>query len=780
MKSRLIRNLYFFNLRFIILLTPLLLFFSSCSPTRQVPEGSYYLKENKVIVDTKEVSDYDIWTMAKPTTNRKFFDLFKIKVRVYSLFDHGKENKFKGFFKKNFGEAAVILDTNYSVYSATQMKMYMNNKGFFKSIVVPEVVYKGKKTAKVNFHITANDAYLMNSKSYEIKDSVIREIILNDTNNTLLKQNMRFDTDVFSSERDRIVALLRNNGYYNFPREYIAYDIDTNYQNNTYSLTLNVLDLNINDSITISHPRYSIGKVSIFTDYDPMTRPLYSNHFDYFWNDYGDTTQYKFDFNYVEKLKYRPSVIVRNINIHSDEYYSLRRTNNTFLRLNDLKNFGYININYKELEDADTPTLDCEISLNPMKRSEFAYELKVTNSGGNPGSGIDFLYFNRNIFRRAQLLTVRVGTAFEAQRIIGEQEDVKNRLWFFNTLELNGSVGLEIPNFVFPVRTFLGKQTLRPKTIITVGGNYQQRPDYTRTVGNISLGYEWRQSKEIRHLFSPIDINTVKIYPDSSFLAVLSQYNRRIREQYSDHLVFATKYSFVFSNQVSEEQNKYSFFRINLESVGNILNLYNTIAKSEKNDFDQYLLFKIPYANYLLTDIDYRKYIKITDKSLFAFRTAFGVGIPLLNSWSIPFEKSFFLGGANSLRGWRMRTIGPGSYKSDNNFERSGDLKLELSSEIRFPIWSYFNGAIFADAGNVWLMRENPTVPNGHIEANRFYKEIAFDAGMGLRLDFSFFIVRFDAAVALHHPGYDLGERWKVKEMTFRDVLVNFAIGYPF
>lgn len=762
-----------------------LIIFNACSPTRNIPDHNYYLKENKIKLDKPVVDPYDLYTLAKPITNRKFFDMIKFKVRIYSMFDGGKPRKYKNFMKRNFGEAPILLDTNFTFYSASQMKMFMKNNGYFNS-EVNILIDTAKKSATVNYTIKTGEPYTLQKKDFDIPDSTIRNIVLSDSTSSLLKIGSNYNTSLLGRERDRIIGVLRDSGYYNFPREHVSYLIDTNYNCNQFSLIINISNpYSIKDSIELQHKQYLIGKVSLYAEHNPLnSQNQYQNSYRFLSREYGDTIYYPYYLHFNEKLNFNPKILGQAVVIKSGEKYSLRQANMTFNRLNDLRNFQYINISFQELPDSinaqNENFLDCHIYFNPSKQYEYGVETKITNSGGNPGAGLDFFLFNRNAFKRAQILTYRMGGGFEAQRLLGEEMNEDKKLFIFNTLELSSSISLEIPSFVFPIRTFLNKKQYRPKTLLRLAANYQQRPDYNRFVGNFSFGYEWRQSREIRHQLFPIDINSVKINPDSSFLAVLNQFNKRVKEQYSDHLVFASKYSFIYTNQKQTEQKSYSYVRINFESVGNVLNTYNYIAGGNKNDNDQYLLFGIPYANYVSTDIDLRHYYKFTEETMLAMRANFGIGIPLINSFAIPFEKSFFLGGANSMRGWRMRTLGPGSYKSVTNFEQTGDLKLETNIELRFPIWSYFKGAFFADAGNVWLMRENLTIPDGHFQTQRFYKELAVDAGLGLRMDFSFFIIRFDGALKIHDPSKDLGQRWRFDEISFKNVMMNFAIGYPF
>ena len=370
----------------------------------------------------------------------------------------------------------------------------------------------------------------------------------------------------------------------------------------------------------------------------------------------------------------------------------------------------------------------------------------------------------------------KLGASYEAQKLFTNSNGSQLA---FNTFEFSGNIKLDIPRFYFPYKKGFLSSTFRPRTYFNIGGNYQQRPDYTRFISTSSFGYDWFQSKTIKHSFSPIDINIVKIDPTASFVELLSHYNRLVREQYTDHLLVAMRYNFVYDNQSTKKGKNFVFFRFGLESVGNVLNLAMKWSNAKKNESDQYTIGGIPYANYLLTDLDFRYYHQFTRKSSIAFRSTFGIGIPFTNSYSLPFEKSYFLGGANSMRGWKMRSLGPGSYFGEQTFESIGDIKMEGNIEYRFPIWDYFRGGIFMDAGNIWLMRPNATIPNGEFLFNQFYKEFGVDAGVGLRLDFDYFLIRIDAAIPLVDPTYIHHPELK-SSFSLDKTVLNFGIGYPF
>lgn len=773
------------NLLF-ILIPILLMFFSGCNSTRRIPNGSYLLNTNKyVLLDKQNVNMSDIAYISTHIPNKRILDLFRFNLHVYTFFDSKKQRKIPVWFQKHFGEAPVILDTNLVNSGIKQIKLYLYNYGYFNAEVSKEIIYKHKK-ANVIYKIKANEPYTINNITQNIQDSSIKALINKDTSLILLKKGNQYQSKIISQERDRITELLNRRGFYRFSKEFITFSIDTNLSCNCLNINTIIQDpffkkSGTSDSIIYGkHIPYKIRNVVVNTNFNPLL-PTES---------YSDTLLYQkenqkfgsYIFIYNSDLKYSPKKIASFLTIAPGDLYNLGSVNRTYTRLNELKNFSFINIIFTDISDslsADSIRyLDCKIQLRPTDKFSFSAEAKGTNTGGNLGIGVDFTTITRNVFKGNENLMYRLGAAYEAQKLFSNNSTT-NDLLLFNTFEFSGSVKLDIPRFYFPIKIKYFTTTVRPKSIFNIGGNYQQRPDYTRFISTSYFGYEWIQKRIMKHSFNPIDINIVKINPTASFLETLNRYNRRIREQYTDHLLVAMRYNFTYDNQSLKKGKNFIYFRFGIESVGNVLNLAMNAVSAKKNESDQYTIGGIPYANYLLSDFDFRYYHQYTKKTSFAFRTSFGIGVPFTNSFSLPFEKSFYLGGANSMRGWKMRTLGPGSFDGGESFESIGDLKIESNVEYRFPIWNYFRGAFFMDAGNIWLVRANTSIPNGEFKFNQFYKEFGVDAGFGLRLDFDYFLIRVDAAIPLANPVYLNNPDLKTP-ITLSKTVLNFGIGYPF
>jgi len=766
-----------------ILIAIIPLFISSCNPARRLAKGTYLLNRNHYIQkDKQKLNSTEIAAITSHNPNKRIFDLYRFNLRTYVLFDTKREHRFNNWIKKHIGEAPVILDTNAVNQTLKQIKSHLFNHGYFNATVTKEIKYSHKK-ANVYYQITANAPYNLNKITTQVNDQKVLELLKQDSIFTLIKSGDQYQSKIISQERERITSLLNKNGYYRFSKEFITFSIDTNLNCNCLNINTIIQDPIIqkkgeNDSIIYGkHYTYKIRNIYINTNFNPlMPNERYSDSLIYSKSAINNG---HIIYIYNRLLAYSPRVMSKYLYIFPGDIYNLENVNRTYTRLNELKNFSFINISFNEISDTlrqndSIRYIDCKIQLKPTEKYSFAAEVKGTNTGGNLGIAMDFTTTSRNIFKGGENLSFKLGAAYEAQTLF---IDASNNL--FNTFEISGNLKLDIPRFYFPIKNKYLFQTYRPKTFLNLGGNYQQRPDYNRFISIGSFGYEWNQGKKIKHLFSPIDINIVKINLTDKFVEMLSTFNRVIQEQYTDHVLAAMRYSYIFDNQSIKKGNNFIYFRFGIESVGNLLNAAMSISNAQKNIDNQYTIGGIPFANYMLGDFDFRYYHQFSPKSRLAFRTAFGIGVPFTNSYSLPFEKSFYLGGANSMRGWKMRSLGPGSYSGIETFESIGDIKFETNLEYRFPIWDYFRGALFTDIGNIWLLSKNATLPDGEFIGTEFYKQLALDAGFGLRLDFDFFLIRFDAAIPIIDPA-KINHPELSKSIDLSKGILNFGIGYPF
>ncbi len=758
---------------------------TSCNPARRLPDNTYLLNKNKYkIHDKEDVNMYDIQYISRHVPNKRILDIFRFNLRTYVLFDTKKEYRLNNWIKKHIGEPPVILDTNEVNYTVNQIKLYLANYGYFNATVNKEIIIK-RKRANVYYHIIANKPYLINNISYDIEDENIVKMLQEDSVNSLLKIGNQYNSKILTQERDRISDLLNNKGYFRFSKEFITFTIDTNLQSNKLNITTTIQDpidqnKSTADSLVITkHSKYFIRNIIINTNFNPITQgEIYQ---DTLYDLSNDSEFGKIMYVHNQNLNYRPRTMTKYLSFKPGDFYQLSNVNRTYNRLSELKNFSYINISFFEVNDTlhrsdSMKIIDCKIQLKPTDKYSFTSEVKGTNTGGNLGVGIELSTFSRNIFKGGENLLYRLGASYEAQSLF---IDSKDNLLTFNTIELSGNIKLDVPRFYFPIKNERLLKVFRPRTIFNLGGNYQQRPDYNRVISLANFGYEWNLKTTNRFQIYLIDFNIVKINPTDRFAESLKRYNRIIREQYTDHLIAAFRINYIYDNQGTKKGKNSIYFRFGFESVGNTLNLIMKAIDEPKNSSGQYTIRDIPYANYLLNDFDFRYYHQYNRKTSLVFRSAFGIGIPFTNSYSLPFEKSFYMGGPNSMRGWKMRSLGPGSFLGEQNLEFIGDVKIENNIEFRFPIWDYFRGAIFTDVGNIWLVRPNATLPNGEFNISKFYKEFALDAGFGLRLDFDYFLIRFDAALPIIDPSTIDRPELK-KPISIKNTILNFGIGYPF
>ena len=758
----------------------LFLLFTGCRTTKHVPEGSYLLAKNKIKTSKKEIPKDELKGYIRQQPNRKLLGT-RFYLGLYNLSKPDKETGLSGWFKK-IGEEPVVYDPFLKNKTTSQLSVFLKNKGYFDVEVTDSVVYKRRK-AKVFYHIDYNKPHRISDLEYDIADTTIAPIILQDTVNRAFQVGDVFDVDVLQKERDRLESLLKKHGYFNFSKGFINYQADTTInKEQSVDLTLKVSSFPlqvVGDSIReVPHPTYSIERVLVFPDFNQrdFINPELQPDF--------DTLTFN---NYVYIFKDRERLYEEVINQSSflvpGERYSLENVDKTRRMLSSLRLFRSINIQFVEARSPDFTdsipegTLDCYIQLTPFLLQSYSVEVEGTNSSGNKlGFGGVFAYQHRSLFGGAEITDFRLSGSMESlneQTISGE-----NR-----TLELGANVGMRIPKFLLPIfRAEKFSKRYSPKTQINIGYNYQDRPDFTRTIATTTYGYEWEGTRYTRHFFDLLELNAVKLphatdefkaYIDTSFL----------RSSYENHLVSVTSYSYVFSNQDIRKRRNFSFFRMNAEVSGNFLS-----SVAELADFNtvngRYEVFGVPFSQYLKVDADLRYYQYLTENSNVAYRLFVGVGFPYGNSTALPFEKQYFAGGANSIRAWNVRDVGPGTYQGQSLTSipnQTADIKFEANVEYRFDMFWVLEGALFLDAGNIWSM--NPDGRDGALfQKEDFYKELAVGTGFGARFDFSYLIFRLDVGLKLRDPSLNIQQRWIPMDRSFNsdDITFNIAIGYPF
>lgn len=780
------------NYKYHFLSIILLLSIYGCGTYRQTQRP--LLKKNHIIIhgDNQYINTDKLERFIGQKPNKSILGIWKFKLWAHQLAYRGKDRKIKKWMNRNFGEPPVFYDSFITQESLDQMRIYMNKTGHFNSKLWKELKEK-KRKIKLNYHIEVADPYRINTYDYRIADTTILKMIKEIEINRLINVNDVYNEFIMQDERKRITAHLRNNGYFNLAKEYFKFIVDTAFNAKQLSIKLVLLDPEHSDLINQNkaiHKKYSINNIYINSNYDLIRKDsiVYDTlNVQVMDQDTSTRKFFNYKFLYDDEFRIKPKAITHALTLRPDNYFSQEDVQKSYQRLAEMRTYKYTNIKFTDISDSinnGTYLLDCKINLTRSPIHSYSIEFEGTNSGGVKGIGGNLVYTNRNLFKGAEIFQIRYKASLEVQQLgdVVKPTNQKNFL-FFNTIETGVELSLTIPKFLIPISPEFFPKDFKPRTNISTGLNYQQRPNYRRYITNVSFGYEWSANSRTRHILFPVKLNSVKVYPTPEFDSILNEEdNIRIRNQYTNHLVPSLTYSYIYNSQNLKRLTDFIYFRADFETSAFLINAMNTLFNTPLNEDGNNTLFGIRYAQYIRAKIDFRHYNILSSDSRLVFRTIIGFGIPYGNSDDLPFEKGFYSGGANGMRAWGFRQLGPGGSSLDinNNLERIGDIRLEVNMEYRFPIHNWLKGALFVDIGNIWLLNKNSSFPDGQFNFKDFYKELALDAGFGFRFDFNFFVFRIDGALRIHDPTLAVGDRWVINDIGFGKIVWNFGIGYPF
>jgi outer membrane protein assembly factor BamA len=754
---------------------------TSCVSPQKVQREGLILDRNKIKTDNKDLNIEELEGFIHQQPNRKFLGVLRLSTFFYERFK-------PKWIRETFGKQPVILDTVSIHNSMREMRLYLAAKGYFHAEVDRDIK-KSKNAARVTFLIESGKPYTLRHVNYSIRDDQLAGYVFKDTTNSLIRPGINYDAYLLDDERFRITNYLRNNGYYFFNRNYILYKVDSNLQSRQMDLSVEFLhpverQRETGISIEKKHLRYRINNITVNTDFRFM-------HDEYIPHDTLITPQwirypdrpYRYYFLYHDNLRITPPTIDRFVFTRGGRFYRIDDANLTYSRLSNLAITRFVNMNFfpvEEFPDEGYGLLDLHIDLGRNPAQVFSVEAEGTNTGGFLGMGANLVYTNRNLLRGGEIFTLKLKGALEMQRSLGETTTF---FLNFNTLETGIEARLNLPKLLLPRRQQRYTRYAAPSTTFTTGLNFQTRPDYTRYILNFSFGYEWRETITKSHVLIPVQLNSVRVFRSDEFTNWLQGLSDpRLIYQYTNHLVPLTRYVFTYNNQPLRINRDFIFLRVGIESSGNLLSLFDQTFDRPQTEQGFFTWLGIRYAQFVRTETDFRYYKFLNPKSNLVFRLAGGIGVPYGNSDVLPVEKGFYAGGANGIRGWEIRSLGPGSYSDPENlFEKMGEMWLESNLEYRFPMYRFLHGAIFTDAGNIWMLSESPDFPGGKFDASNFYKQIAISSGFGLRFDFSFFVFRLDGAFKMRDPAKSPGDYWvDMSKFQLRDIALNFAIGYPF
>ena len=765
-------------LRLYIYLT-LIALLSSCSANRFIPENQYLLDEVNILSDTKEVNPSLFTSYVRQNPNAKWFNLVKVPMHIYCLSGQDSTSSFNRFLKK-LGDKPVIYDPFVTVKSQMEIEKAVKNMGYMRAKVHLNTEIE-KNKLKVNYLIEAGQPYTVQHIAYNIDDMLINDYIEKDSANSYLYEGMPFDVTILDNERNRITKLLQNNGYYKFNKDFLVYQADTVRNTFQVNLTMKLLPFQLRkEDVPTKHKQYTIRNINFLTEDNLF---LQGNSL----SEYDSIHHKGLHIYYKDNLYLRPNILANFNYIQPQELYREQDVQNTYTSMGRLRALKYTNINFNEVTLNDSTQLDANILMTKGKNQSLSFEIEGTNSAGDLGAAASMTFQHRNVFKGSETFTMKVRGAYEA--ITGLQEGYEND----DYKEYGIEASLNFPEFKFPFLSSDFKRKIRATSEVGMNFNSQIRPEFTRTLASASWSYKWVDNKRSQHRFDLLNINYIYVPWKSdnfkAYLENLTDRNSILIKSYEDQLIVRMGYSYIYNSannltRTSNKRNSYSI-RINLEEAGNLLYAASKTIHTTPKEDKGYVIANIPFAQYVKGDFDYAHNWNIDKRNSFVFHIGMGIAYPYGNSQVLPFEKRYFSGGPNSVRGWSVRSLGPGSYKGTdgnmNYINHTGDIKLDMNIEYRTHLFWKFNGAAFIDAGNVWNIREYEGQEEGTFRFNRFYKQLAVAYGLGIRFDLDYLIIRFDGGMKAINPMQTGKYQYPFIRPNFnRDFAFHFAVGYPF
>lgn len=760
------------HLKYLIVLS--LFFAFGCSNTKYLPEGDFLytgssvkVKDSVLKKKERKALENEAEDLLVPKPNKQILGL-RPKLWIYNL--AGQPKKAKGiryWLRTKVGEAPVLFSKVDLDYNAAILRNFTENKGYFKTRVSADSTAKNKR-ATAEYTILPKRQYKIKSVQFPTDSSDLGKSIARTSRRTLLKEGNPYDLDIIKAERERIDARLKEKGYYFFNPDYILAQVDSTKGDHEVTIKLKIKD-ETPDKATIA---YKINKIVVYPNFSILKDSVtYKDE---------DIVQYK-DFTIIDSAHtFKPRVFDRALYFKKGDFYNRKNHNLSLNRFVNLGTFNFVKNEFR-VSDSLKNTLDAYYFLTLLPKKFIRVEvLGKTNSASYTGSEINVNWNNRNVFRGAELLTVSVFGGADFQ-LSGENKGQ-------NIFKLGTETSLTWPRFITPFK-MEGSSEFVPRTKATVRYEYQNRTQlYALNSFKTSFGYLWKDNIRKEHQLNVVDITYVS--PNN----VTPEYQEDIDADASlgkvieKQLIFGPTYSYTFTNTMLKRKKNTFYFNGEVDLAGNVTGL---LTDANVKQGDTIKIFDVPFSQFVKVKADFRHYLKLGKESQLASRIIVGAGYAYGNSTTLPTTKQFVVGGTNSIRAFRARSLGPGSYQApitSNSYfpDQSADLKLEFNTEYRAKIYGLMKGALFVDAGNIWLLNADPNKPGAEISKD-FMKQIAVGAGAGLRFDFTFLILRTDLAFPLRKPYLPEGERWVIDAIDFgssswrkENLILNIAIGYPF
>ena len=778
---------------------------AACNVTRNIPEGSYLLSRVKIVADentprSERITNDkdDLSRLVRQTPNKRFLGT-NFFLWVYERANPEKDNRWNNF-KRRIGEEPVILNMDLTDKSVQNLETYMRTRGYYSSSVSYSIDTLRRRRVELTYNLRQGTPTRIGKLQYRFYDEPLRGVILADTQNSRIQQGDILDITQLDEERNRISSYLNNRGYFDFTAGNISYEVDTLGLKDEADVMM-IIEPMLTEYDAMGRPKYEdnaiyrIGNINVYPTYDPMLRSTGG----FKQGAKIDTTMFgglKIIRDESFPVQLRDIVLARTIVLQPNAIYSASDVQQSYNELMSLGCFRNIKVGFdrsdephnfitylgidnndaKKFVDIKEKYLDCNIYCTPALRQSMKVDIEASSTSSFYGLSATVGYTNNDVFRGAEAFDVAARFGFEFMYA----RDVAKR----SAQELNITAGLSFPRFLTPVRLPFNSNIKQPRTRLEIAFDYQNRPYYRRNIFTARWAYNWRYRERSTFVLRPIDINWIDVKSvDEQFLADIA--NKYLRTSFESQLNAGLSASYVYNSQLGKLDRTSTLFRASLETSGNLIQGLESLFSHHTEGQSYYEILGIRYSQYLRTDLNLSHTQDLGSKMALAGRLFAGVGLTYGNSKgrSIPFDRMFYCGGANSMRGWIPRTLGPGASPEVENRlypAQVGDMRLEANLEFRFPIWNIFHGALFFDAGNVWYLRETESSnPSEVFHFNDFYKQLGFNSGLGLRIDATFVILRIDLGVQLHNPGLPEGERW-IHDFRWKNMALNFGVGYPF
>ncbi|WP_029035211.1 BamA/TamA family outer membrane protein [Salinimicrobium terrae] len=838
-------------------------FLYSCNAVKRVEDDQRLLTENTIYVDGEEISSSTIYNQLYQEPNNSFLGL-PLQLYLYNLANPNPDTTYLNWLQekparaerladifsdkqvvrlgniyvnlnewlKETGEPPAIINEAQAERSAERLKTWYWNNGWFNAQTDYEIIPTKRKRAKVNYFVTPNEPYIVDSITTRIASIVADSIYEAHQENSLIIPGTQYKTQDYGAERERLTQLYRNNGLFHFEQEYISFETDTvntDHKVNT-ALIIQNREATVDGVQTrIPYKVHKISKVNIFPDYryEYRNEPVTDTATNEGYNLYG-----------FDELQFKPGALTNAIFITPGTTYSDAARTLTYNRLNQLRTFRYPNIQYME-DPSDTTGTDliANIFLTPRQKYSLGFEFDISQSNIQKiGIGFGGSLLIRNVFGGAEILEIG------GRGSIGSSKDVANDAdRFFDITEIGVDVDLTLPRILFPFSTerFIPKY-MYPFTTLSVGASTQTNIGLDKQSFTAVMNYRWLPNENLTLLMDPVNIQYVRnlnvdnyfnVYRNSyleinevatseninapaqffttneqgerflqipegadgflrasrlgevggltgSQTEILNDLRERKNRLTEDNLIYATNFSYILNKKENIYDEDFSRIRVKLEAAGHFLSAVSKLSGIDKDETGRYSIFGVNFSQYLKTEIDYIKHWDLGGDKVIAIRTFGGIAVPYGNSNSIPFIRSFFAGGPNDNRAWQPYSLGPGSSGGRNEFNEA-NMKIALSAEYRFKLLGDLNGAVFADAGNIWNVFDIVEEEASTFTSLSDLEELALGTGIGFRYDFNFFVLRFDIGFKTYNPALESGNRW-FRGYNLSEAVFNVGINYPF